>query len=680
MMADEWANYPVVSEGQPLRITVGGPGAAQGPSWDQFPEVDGGPSAGDYAYDAAQSVGTGAVRGVAALAGMPGDMTSLVAKGGRAAYDYATGSKTPPTAVEKGAQAVGSEAAIALIERLAGRKLPRPQTKLGKYVETATSFIPAAMAGPGSMVRNAVTMGVIPGLMSEGAGDLTEGTPYEPYARGAAALAGGAAGAAFSRPATAARELSGAMEGVTAQQMDAAEQLFQQSQQYGVPITRAEAVQQVTGGATQLGDLQRVVEGQGGMREFFAPRPAQVDAAAREGFDNIVMPPANPSGIGPQVQQAAEGVINDTQRAINTATRPLYQAAEQQRIDPATFQAIQADPVFVEALARVRNDPWIGPTLQGIPDDSVQALDAVRKLLNETGQNLRNPGNADRSNYAAAITETGAGRLTDAADAATGSTPAQIGTYEAARVAQAQMRERYLAPLMNGPLGKLMNTPETKAAADALFPANPLANSAGEVTTAVRALAARNHLAARQLVRAHVESVFNEATQSLTGGANQFGGAKFAAALQGNPQQAANLEAAIRALPHGDSTWSGFSNLLEVLEATGQRQRIGSQTAFNQELQGNLKRGGLASEGVTMAAGAGLQLPQRIRDGIERWRLGKNVDELARVLTDPQAASVFRALANTPPGSVKAPLLAARLYTISTEGARNTRGAQPSSK
>jgi hypothetical protein len=56
----------------------------------------------------------------------------------------------------------------------------------GEFISTAGEFAGGAgvMGGPGSMVR----YGVIPGLASEGAGQLTEGTSLEPYARTAAAL------------------------------------------------------------------------------------------------------------------------------------------------------------------------------------------------------------------------------------------------------------------------------------------------------------------------------------------------------------------------------------------------------------------------------------------------------------------------------------------------------------
>src|SRR5690606_32207190 len=129
------------------------------------------------------------------------------------------------------------------------------------------------------------------------------------------------------------------------------------------------------------------------------------------------------------------------------------------------------------------------------------------------------------------------------------------------------------------------------AAINALFPTNPIPNSAGEITTAVTALAARRPHVARDLVRAHLESTFNEATQNLIGGASQWGGARVASAIGGNPQEAANLAAAIRARPNGDRIYTGVDRFLNVLEAEGAGQRPGSMTAFNQELLQHLRGG-----------------------------------------------------------------------------------------
>ena len=172
-----------------------------------------------------------------------------------------------------------------------------------------------------------------------------------------------------------------------------------------------------------------------------------------------------------------------------------------------------------------------------------------------------------------------------------------------------------------------------------------------------------------------MESVFNEATQRLQSGANEFGGAKFAAVLTGNPQQKANLEAAIRALPEGEVRVQGFNKFLEIMEATGQRQRQGSPTASNLQMEGSLKSGGKIGEAASLAAGGLLKLPERIRQSYERYRLGQGTEELARLFTDPAALPVFRQLAREAANTSKAQALTARLIAIGgSQASRNPSG------
>jgi hypothetical protein len=226
---------------------------------------------------------------------------------------------------------------------------------------------------------------------------------------------------------------------------------------------------------------------------------------------------------------------------------------------------------------------------------------------------------------------------------------------------------------MNGPIGRLAERdPTTRRAIETLFPTNPLPNSQQEIADSVRAIAHRNPAAATQLVRAHVESVFNEATQRLQSGANEFGGAGFAAVLRGNPQQAANLEAAVTAL-RGGQAYQGFNRFLDVLEAQGSRQRIGSQTAFNQEVQSSLKQGGTVAEALTAVASGGLKLPSKISQRIEQWRLGANVAQVADILTNPAAAQLFRQLATAPPASAKAAAIVSRLVYLGEHGRENSK-------
>lgn len=554
-----------------------------------------------------------------------------------------------------------------------------PQTRPGKFASTAGEFVPGAMipfSGPvraANIGRDALAFGVIPGLVSEGAGQAFEGSAMETPARFAGGLAGGLGSAGALRNGVAPNMIRNAVDGVTPQQIDAAEQLFQRAYQAGQPMSRAEALQAVTQGRTGLGDLQHTVEGMGGMRDFYAARPAQNEVAARQAFGGIApQAAADPFQLGPAIGSSAERIVTDVRQAINRATRPMYDAAGQHLVPQQVHAAMMSDPLFAQTVNMIRHDPALNANVRAASDRSVRMYDEVAKQLEQRSQNAAQPLNPQANQTVSAVTGSLGSDVKDIAIASDRAAVNGPSAYEAALANQARLRQQYLEPLLNGPIGKIAGRDTgTQKAINVLFPTSPLPNSAGEIGQAVGALSARNPMVARQLVRAHAEGLFNEATQRLSSsGPTQTGGAKFAAIIRGNPQQAANLEAAVRALPNGDQIWPGFNRFLENLEAQQFRQAIGSRTAFKIPGVEDLKSGGLANNAAQIVATGGFKWPQKALQGIQNWNVGRNLDELARVLTDPAAGNYFRSIATAPRGSTKALALTARLAVMANSGAR----------
>jgi hypothetical protein len=614
-----------------------------------------GASTGDIAADVAKSGGVGLGKGAIGLAGMVGDASDLLAAGTNYAGNKIAGVLGgEPYALPDKSRTINqyvptSKSIQGAIEENVTGEFYKPQTVAGEYAQTVGEFIPGALAGPGGMARNTAAFGIIPGLTSEFAGQQTKGTKLEPWARGGAAVLSGGVSGVLTAPGNAAQTIGRTAHGVDRNVLAQAEALFQEAQAAGMPLTRPEAIQAVTNGATNFGNLQRVVEGQGAMKPFFAERAGQTDAAAGRVFDQVTPAAPNPSAIGPAVGTAAEGTIDDVRGAVNAASDPFYTQAATIRLTPYEMQRVRALPGYPEARDAVRNDPQLARYVRGLPEDSVGFLNEVKKHLDTAAENAAAPVNQQRNMQRSAGYGLDATAARDIGVNASRRTPGN--PYETALNIQSQGRDRFLQPLLDGPLGKIAaRDTATKKAIDVLFPNNPLPNSADEIATAVRAVSQRNAYAARNLVRAHLEMTFNEATQHLASGVNSYGGAKFAAIVRGNPQQAANLEAAIRALPNGDQTWQGVDRFLTILEAQGQRQAIGSQTAFNQEVLQDLRQGKLASEAGSAALSGGLKLPTKIKDRVERWRMGSNVDELARLFTDPTAGREFARLANAGTG------------------------------
>lgn len=159
--------------------------------------------------DAIPAAGAGLARGAASFADLPSDVLGMGAGLGSAVAE-GLGWASPEEA--EAAQAYISSMGPALTgqDRSArdqaamatgGATEFRGDTTAGQYAGTAAEFVPGALAAPGGLLSNALRYGVVPGLASEGAGQLTEGTAAEPVARAVAPIAAGLLGGLATRPA-----------------------------------------------------------------------------------------------------------------------------------------------------------------------------------------------------------------------------------------------------------------------------------------------------------------------------------------------------------------------------------------------------------------------------------------------------------------------------------------------
>ena len=573
------------------------------PAAQRFEPVDHDPFAQNPAMGIAKAAGTGVAKGVIGMAGMVGDVAEGAAKVGQYALDKIGAGRLPDAArnalpsmesISAAAKYLGVpvdhlSAALETIpqfmrpnplrtsadiqkdvEQITG-PFYKPQNTAEEYAQTIGEFAPAAATGPQGVIRRGMQV-LIPAVASETAGQATKGGPLEPYARLGAALTGGAAASIAARPSTAARAVREQLpEGVTPQMVTQAEGLMQEAAGRGIQLAWPEALSQVAGRpvlTNTMRHLEASPQTEGRMAEFFGQRPQQVERAARAEFDNVAPVNQNPSTIGREVGRAAEAEVDMTRGAINAASEPFYQRAETILLTPQEMQRVRAVPGFEEARQAVRNDPQLNRYVANLPDDSIGFLNEVKKYLDTAAENARGAVNPQRNMQRAAGYGNDAETVRNMArqvDAQRGG-----GDYGLALDIQQRGREQVLQPLLDGYIGKLAQRDQsTQKAINALFPQKPLPNSQAEIGQAVTALGRHNQRAARDLVRAYVEQAFNQTARDLQTGPNQAGGAKFRAALVGDSQQAANLEAAISALPNGRQRWDGFNRLLDMLEATG---------------------------------------------------------------------------------------------------------------
>lgn len=516
---------------------------------------------------------------------------------------------------------------------LGSPKYHKPQTTAGEYARTIGQFAPAAVF-PGSAPARLANV-LAPALTSETAGQITEGSPIEPYARVAGALlgAGGAALARQPRPTT--RMLAEGSRGASDEQIMLARALREDAASRGITLTQAEAVQQVTGGGTGLGRLQRVLEGTRAGSERIAPvmsqRPAQVAGAVGQFADNLAPPSPNPGMVGAQAQEAAEQSLTGVRQAVNANARPWYDALKTERLPP-TPQAAQLsqNPAYQEALATVRGNPVLNAEIANLPDDSLAVVNEVVKHLDTLAENARpNPA-----------ASTGNAQMSAAYHAASRSADELASAYsEPWRLARGMVssgREAFLEPLQRGPLGAVSATPNVQAQTRAMFPSAPVEGAADETSAALQVLMDQNPSVPPDLLRQHLMNTFNEAQQNLQSGPNQWGGAKFAATVAGNPEQARTLMAGTEAAGGNPGE---LQALLRALEATGKRQAPGSQTAYNMEDLKNLGSTGAAGEILQ----TGLNPPgtfRRIGDAFQRFQVERNAAQLAEaLLASPERAS-----------------------------------------
>lgn len=156
--------------------------------------------------DVVKSAGSGVAKGGMGLLGLPGDIGSLAAAAGEKIGIPESARSVIVNAVKNvpGASAFMGPGTHDIENAVHGDQwLHKPSTTAGQYAQTVGEFSPAIIGGPGSLVSGgakqiAQTVGrrllpqvVTPAVASETAGQATQGTAAEPYAR---VLAGFAAG------------------------------------------------------------------------------------------------------------------------------------------------------------------------------------------------------------------------------------------------------------------------------------------------------------------------------------------------------------------------------------------------------------------------------------------------------------------------------------------------------
>lgn len=213
----------------PQQISVPGMGVVEFPDGMNDAQITAAiqknmPAQSSVGADMAKSAGVGVGKGFIGLAGLPGDLAEMGARGIDRATQYVggklgldaeslrrpepaknltsliTGPTDRPQYADR-APTYGSADITKAVESQTG-PFYQPQTTAGKYAETVGEFAPGLIGGPAGLARRAITNVVLPGVSSEAAGQATQGTAAEPYARVAGAILGGIAPSSIARAVT----------------------------------------------------------------------------------------------------------------------------------------------------------------------------------------------------------------------------------------------------------------------------------------------------------------------------------------------------------------------------------------------------------------------------------------------------------------------------------------------
>jgi hypothetical protein len=607
--------------------------------------------------DVAKSFPTGVVEGLTGLAGMQGTIAQMA--GGQPGQYMPGFGIVGPT----------GEQLNEGVRDMIGREYYQPQGMAGEYSRTAGEFLPGIVAPGGTGAKLASWL--VPAATSETAGQIARSmsggqrdTAAEGYARMGGGLVGGlGVGATNALRGGGDVALRGAAEGVTPQQLQMAAALRQRGGLLGVDLTNAEALQQATRGGTGLGRLQRVVEGQTNrMGEFFAQRPAQVERAIGGELDRIG-PSVEPSQLASQARTTANNVLERTRARINAEARPFYGAADQQVVSAEEYAALRELPTYRAAEELFYSSPELS-TGAGGP----QSIEAINRIIQQMDELARQ---ADPGQMNAAGNRTLASTREQATGLAKGLVDMASPDYAQARAIGAAGRQNELAPIQRGPIGSIASQPELNpdlVATDArLFPAQPFEGQAAETARALELMGEIDPSVGGPLVRQHLARQAMEAQQQLATGDNQFGGANFAARAFGNPEQRRTVMGALDVVNRPDPNMAfpplnanapgargsdPMANLVEVLQATGQRARAGSETAFNQEFQQQLRGGNVGSNVVR--GGMNIPgIPGQLAKGFDDMIARRNAETLADLLmanSDEFSARLTRAI-NRPRGA-----------------------------
>lgn len=559
------------------------------------------------------------VAGASAVLGLPGLLESGLRYGERKIGEFVAGRPLRPKEMPQ--QVLPTPTDIQRAARQAGIPTERAETLPGQALQ---SFVRNIVSAP---VPGAVIPAALSAAGEEALAVPFRGTQLEPMARTVGAMATPLAQVPFIARSPAQRIAAEELQRITPTQMRQAEQIQATGARVGTPVTAAEALQQATGGATRMPEVQRMIESSVGggplMRQYLAGREAQTRQTLESMF-----PATARAELGVEAQKAAQEAQRGAAREVSQRVEPMFAQIRGVEIPKDTFESIVKDNAIVKSVYNsVKNKPEWKEASKNIPENSVGFVEIMRQELGDRMSAAYREGASNR----ARVLNQAYDDLKVVADDAVG------GSYQQALTATRQAREQIQRPLESTPIADIAETADTARQFASLFAKNAvdLNLTPDKVKTTIQALSKKDpNLATdfvNQYLRGSLEKISPVAQrQAVTGG-------RFADTVWGNETQRRNLLTAYEEA-FGANAAKGLDEMLVALKAQAQRLPVGSPTAEKAALAQRAE--GVTRKAISQPLGGVAMLVDQIING-------RDMERFARVLTSNDGVAQLQKIATS---------------------------------
>lgn len=559
------------------------------------------------------------VSGASFIGGLPGLLESGLRGIETKIGEYVAGRQLRPEEMPR--QVLPTPSDITQVASDVGIPMTRAESMPGRMVQ---NFIRNLVATP---VPGAAIPSALSAVGEEAVSYPFRGTPLEPTARTAGAMITPLAQAPFLVRSPAQRVTAQELERITPEQMSLAQDIQIKGARARTPVTVAEAIQQATGGATRMPEVQRMVESSIGggplMRQYIAGREAQTRGTLESMF-----PTTTRAEIGLEAQQAAQATQRQAKREVSAEVDPLFQQIRSLEVPKDSFDSIVKDNAIVKsAYNAVRTKPEWKQASKNMSENSVGFVEIMRQELSDRIGTAVREGADNRARLLTQAYDD----LKLIADDAVG------GDYQAALTATRQARERLQRPLESTPIATIAETTDTSRQFASLFAKNPaeLNLTPDKVKSTVQSFRTQDPELAKDFVNQYLRSSLERVSpaaqrQGATGG-------RFADSIWGNETQRANLLAAYETA-FGKDAAKGLSDMMLALKAQAQRLPVGSPTAEKAELAQRAE--GLTRKAISQPLSGVAVLADNIING-------RDMERFARILTSDDGVMQLERIAKS---------------------------------